>query len=805
MGETTKPALGSTRDSIDFLKRWSPEGPWVLTSIIPDGRTETVTFQAGAWAAAATWIDGKQGVQNVYFHVNPVRQNLTSKASKEDMARMGWLHVDIDPRAGEDFGDERTRALGLLRGYSQPPTVIIDSGGGYQAFWKLKSSPKLEINGDIGRAQELEAYNQQLEKVFGADHCHNVDRIMRLPGTINVPNAKKLKKGRKPALAALIEWKDVEYAIEDFTPAVRVQTARDGGLTGGRPKLVITGNVADVSVEDLQAWAEKESKTISEHTLAMISTGQHPTDSAKYASRSEALFKVCCDLVRAGVPDEMIFGVISGGNEIAASVRDKPSAESYALRQIERAHEEAIDPWLRRMNEKHAVISDLGGKCVVISETFDFALGRTRISRQLFGDIRNRYSNERVVVGTKENGEEITKQVGNWWLDNRARRQYDCLCFVPGKEVPPQYYNMWKGFACDRIPGRRHESFLAHVKDNVCSGNEEHYTYLLGWMARLFQQPDCPGEVATVIRGARGTGKGFFIKALGHLFGRHFLPVSDPKHLVGAFNAHLRDTVLLFGDEAFFAGDKKHESVLKTLVTEDQLIVEGKGVDAEAAPNYVHLFLASNEQWVVPAGVDERRFFVLTMSEARAQDHGYFKGLKSDLEGGGYENLLDFLLTYDISKFEVRRVPQTAALQDQKVQSMSPEDKWMLNKLAEGRILKHHQEWEHKVVKDALIANYVKEMTDSGRHYQRLQPGTMGAYLKRVAPEGTVVARQSMMEVEVQSDTGMVLKVRKRVPVFILPALSVMRDYWDNHMGGPYEWEPEGVQVELETPAPRPF
>jgi hypothetical protein len=189
-------------------------------------------------------------------------------------------------------------------------------------------------------------------------------------------------------------------------------------------------------------------------------------------------------------------------------------------------------------------------------------------------------------------------------------------------------------------------------------------------MARAVQEPDSPGEVAVVLRGKRGTGKSFFAKVLGHLFGRHFLQVSDSKHLVGSFNAHLRDTVLLFGDEAFFAGDKKHESVLKTLITEESLIVEGKGVDAEAAANFTHLILASNDSWVVPAGLDERRFFVLEIGDGEKQNHRYFKAIKNDLESGGFENLLYFLLTYDLNDFEVRAVPQTEALIDQKAQSL---------------------------------------------------------------------------------------------------------------------------------------
>jgi hypothetical protein len=54
--------------------------------------------------------------------------------------------------------------------------------------------------------------------------------------------------------------------------------------------------------------------------------------------RSEALFAVCCGLVRARVPDEVILRVITGPNEIAASVNDKPNPTAYAAEQIASAH-----------------------------------------------------------------------------------------------------------------------------------------------------------------------------------------------------------------------------------------------------------------------------------------------------------------------------------------------------------------------------------------------------------------------------------------------------------------------------------
>ena len=78
------------------------------------------------------------------------------------------------------------------------------------------------------KCEEAARWNQQLEVTFRADRCHNVDRIMRLPGTINIPDAKKLQKGRTKILATLISFDEERvYPLADFTPAPEVQSPGD--------------------------------------------------------------------------------------------------------------------------------------------------------------------------------------------------------------------------------------------------------------------------------------------------------------------------------------------------------------------------------------------------------------------------------------------------------------------------------------------------------------------------------------------------------------------------------------------------
>lgn len=772
---------GSTADALQFLQAWAEKGPWVLTSIIPDGgKTNTQTFTASQLGEMRDWIEERQGKQNVYFTVNPVMRPLQSKAKKTDIRGMVAIHVDVDPRPGEPLESERERALKLLREFKPKPTVIIDSGGGFQGFWVLDQEHRTD--GSEERAAELEAYNLQVEVLLQADACHNIDRIMRLPGTVNIPGEKKRKKGRQPALAHVVDvdWSLI-YPLRQFTAAPRVQVPDGSG-----PTVKLSGNLP--RLESLDELPE----AVTSRTKQLIVQGDDPDDPTKYPSRSEALFAVLCELVRAGCTDDQIAAVILDPDYgISGHVLDQPRPQQYAARQIQRAREEAIDPNLRQLNEDHAVIEDIGGKCRVISEVMDHALQRTRISRQSFDDFRNRYMHRDVVVGRDKDGKEITMPLGKWWLQNRHRRQYRTIVFAPGREVKDAY-NLWKGFACEARPGTC-EKFLTHIRDNICSGNPIYSEYMLNWMARCVQRPDTPGEVAVVLRGRMGTGKGVFVKGFGSLWGRHFLQITDSKHLVGSFNAHLRDCVVLFADEAFYAGDKKHEAILKGLVTEETIMIEGKGVDAEASPNFVHLLMASNSDWVVPAGADERRYFVLDVGDTKMQNASYFKAIREEMDRGGREALLHMLMTRDISEFDVRQFPKTEALQEQKLMSMSNEEQWWFEKLMDGRLCRGVESWPVEVLKSDLQADYLY-WCEQQKVMRRANATALGKFLKRVMPPGRPRPFQRWAEVSYQDGYGHQATKRIKAWYYEVPNLAGCRAHWDDRFGGPYPWPPEDAE-----------
>lgn len=819
--------------ALEFLGLFHPSDPWALTAIQVDRfAIDTAVFNPTQGAnEAREWLHRTAAPRNVYFHVNRVRVDLDRKAKKSDVEAVTYFHVDVDPEPGKDLEEEQARILGLFtdglpEGVPEP-TFVIYSGGGYQAFWRLREP--IVINGNIEKAEEVELYNKQLELIFGGDNCHNVDRIMRLPGTINRPDAKKLAKGRKEAMAKLvINNTSKSWALSRFTKAARTTedmgnnvnpmgVALDFGdnIPGEVPRLESADDLRKKLVAGPQQtrsdveWEDKIAKTCRVLVQGTDEDVTGPKEGDN--SRSSWLFEFLCTLVKANLSDLEVYGIITDPKwGIADSVikgRDgKPkshaSVEKYAKRQIKNAKEAAIDPNLYEMNSRFAVIEDYYGKVRVVSESYDASFDRMELRDYSLGDITTMFENRTVVIERDENGNPTKRMpMGKWWRMHPMRRQYQSIGFNPELD-DPRVYNLWKGFAVESIPGKEKWSiYHDHMLNNICGGNEAYYEYLIKWMAYGVQNPASQGHVAVVLRGGKGTGKSVFARHYMKLFGSHALTVANSSHLVGNFNSHLRNTCVVFADEAFYAHDKKHKSVLKTLITEPELVLEAKGKDAIQAPNCVKLIMASNDEHVVQASGIERRFFVLDVSNAHQKDSAYFRDMEKQMMAGGYEALLFDLLNLNLSGFDIRNCPETEALQDQKQKSLNLEEKWWVDKLETGYILPG-VEWigGTEVVVESLINNWVYFAKTNSFVIERTHSvsTSVGALISGWT-DGGLTARQSRVkQVQMFTENGELVDKNyygTRVRIYRLPPIEEARAAWERKYGK-RSWEISEEEIE---------
>lgn len=169
-----EPNLAETREFLEGLPGSAAEHLAVIQeSRTPIGRT----FAKSSSSEAIDWLTPFQGVQNCYFHPNPLRANVKNrKARREDVEAARLLHVDIDD----------LDALERIRAFPMPPSVVLMSGGGYQCLWFLA-----EPNTDLPRVERL---NRGIAEALGGDRCHSADHLMRLPGTLNGPTQENERK-----------------------------------------------------------------------------------------------------------------------------------------------------------------------------------------------------------------------------------------------------------------------------------------------------------------------------------------------------------------------------------------------------------------------------------------------------------------------------------------------------------------------------------------------------------------------------------------------------------------------------------
>jgi len=187
-----------------------------LVAIMPDGPTVGSEFGCDI-DAAIEWARSQNALgQGVYWTVNHVRPGCHRKPGKAEIVLARFAHADIDPpKDGEPWA--KGQMLTQLQNASCPPSFVIDSGNGLQAFWRLSESTT--------DWQPVEKLNAAIACRFGGDACHNIDRLMRVPGFINIPNRRKRAAGRKEALAG---WAQSDsgtvYSIGELSAAFGPQS-----------------------------------------------------------------------------------------------------------------------------------------------------------------------------------------------------------------------------------------------------------------------------------------------------------------------------------------------------------------------------------------------------------------------------------------------------------------------------------------------------------------------------------------------------------------------------------------------------
>lgn len=132
-------------------------------------------------------------------HVAPPRQAVLEQAAVA-CRRNVVLDLDLGGDNLPSVDMDRSKTLSALRDLK--PSAVVSSGGGYHVWFPIE---------EVAGADALKSSADTLAEAMGAvysDNMADAPRIIRLPGTINIPSPRKRERQRSLSWSRMAEQND---------------------------------------------------------------------------------------------------------------------------------------------------------------------------------------------------------------------------------------------------------------------------------------------------------------------------------------------------------------------------------------------------------------------------------------------------------------------------------------------------------------------------------------------------------------------------------------------------------------------
>lgn len=212
--------------------------------------------------------------------------------------------------------------------------------------------------------------------------------------------------------------------------------------------------------------------------------------------------------------------------------------------------------------------------------------------------------------------------------------------------------------------------FLRHIAAILPDPNDQRV--FIEYLAHNVKYPGYKIPWAPLIQSVEGVGKGFIQEALTYIMGDMYCYTPKAEQLLASgskFNKWMYGKLLIIVNE--IKVDEKFElvEVLKPLISDKRVEVEGKGVDQLMMDNPANWVFFTNFKNAVPVSKNGRRWAIFFSALQEVEDlqrmgmnDDYFKAMFGWLEGGGYRYINQWLLDYPIEKGAIpMRAPHTSS------------------------------------------------------------------------------------------------------------------------------------------------
>jgi hypothetical protein len=238
----------------------------------------------------------------------------------------------------------------------------------------------------------------------------------------------------------------------------------------------------------------------------------------------------------------------------------------------------------------------------------------------------------------------------------------------------PGCFPVWQGHRFPKLAkGEVDEDlikpFIDHVKNIICAGNKKLFKTEMQKNAWMFQNPKLHMDWSTLLVGPQGTGKTIYCNILCNLWGEVW---SNPNVTVSQVTNDISETVILYKKLVVCnelprvttrQGQHTEWQTLKSRISDNTVKVRKmrKNFDPNHQErNVTNYMFCTNNLDSVPMDEDDRRFFVLQVSDAQAKNVWYFSRLFRLSEDPLFlQHLLSYLLYYPCIGFDTHVPPMT--------------------------------------------------------------------------------------------------------------------------------------------------
>jgi len=245
------------------------------------------------------------------------------------------------------------------------------------------------------------------------------------------------------------------------------------------------------------------------------------------------------------------------------------------------------------------------------------------------------------------------------WIIDENKRCYKELSWIPDENFnDEQIFNTFTGFKAklldtnydDLIKSNNVIKFLYHLR-LLTNDEEEAGKYLLKYLAHLFQKPTELPQTALLFKSYEGVGKDFLTNFMGKILGLDLIKKEENmNNILGNFNSSLMNKMLLQINEINGKVGHEKKDGLKDLITAERLNITYKGKDTFEVPNFLRIFLFTNNLNPISISADNRRY--LCFKTGKPKTKKYYITLAEILnDENAIDEIYTFLMKFKLGKF----------------------------------------------------------------------------------------------------------------------------------------------------------